>query len=139
MVDLVLDEKVDQWHKGSKEGACEELPIAESSRVAWAQSQTSKCPRKSRYEVGNHEDVVPIVVVGRGDIGPATACQCAEYANTSDEFRQRRIWFSGEDVPQADQCNARTCRLLSYNPENPPSRVVPDVRAMKSMKTDRSG
>lgn len=139
VVHFVLDEEVDQGHQSPKEGACKEFPIFEGSRVAGTQGYASKRPRKGSDKVGNHEDVVPVVVVGRSYICPSTTCHGTEQANASNEFWERRVRLAGEDVPQSYEGESGTYFLLSWVPASPLSRDVPDVRAMNSIKTDRSG
>jgi hypothetical protein len=99
VVDLVLDEEVDQRHQGREEGASEYLSEPDSGGVLWAQSKTAQGPGKCGYEVRDHEDVVPVVGVGRGYVCPSTTRQRAEDANSSNEFGESGVRFTRQDVP----------------------------------------
>jgi poly(3-hydroxybutyrate) depolymerase len=86
MVNFVLDEEVDEWRQSRKERAREQLSVSKGCGVARGQSQATQSPRQRRYQIRDHEDVVPIMVVGRGHICPSTTCQGPEDANAGDEF-----------------------------------------------------
>ena len=51
---------------------------------------------------------MPAVIVRRGDVRPASTCDCSEQASASHDFREDRVWASGQEVPQKDQGKART-------------------------------
>lgn len=50
-VDLVLDEKVDQWDQGPKESASKILSISNCSALVRTESETARSPWNSRYDV----------------------------------------------------------------------------------------
>jgi hypothetical protein len=85
-VHLVLDEKVDEGDESREKGSAKDLAVLESGWVSRAQGKAAQCPGESRNKIGYHEDVVPVMVVSRRDVGPSSASQCAEDANTSDEL-----------------------------------------------------
>ena len=87
-MDFVLDEEVDQWDQGTKEATCEYLPILDCGRIIRAQGEASQGPGKSRDEVGDHEDVVPVMVIRRRDIRPTTTGDGAKYPSPSSIFRE---------------------------------------------------
>ena len=107
-MDFVLDEKVDQGHQCRKESATKSRPPVKGSWVWWAEHVAPNGPGQGRDEVRNHEDVVPVVVIGGGHVSPTTAGECSEDADSSDEFGERSTWACGENVPQTDQEEART-------------------------------
>jgi hypothetical protein len=113
MVNLVLNKKVDQRHQSRKERAGKQLSVFERRRVRRTQGEAAQRPWKCRYEVRDHEDVVPVMVVGRGDICPSATRQRAEDANTSNKFGKRGVRFAGQDIPQADQCDAGAWTVFS--------------------------
>lgn len=86
LVDLVLDEEVDQRYEGSEEGTAQDLAVVDGLGVVGAQGDAAKCPWQSSNEIRDHEDVVPVMVIGRRDIGPASAGEGSEDADTQDEF-----------------------------------------------------
>ena len=108
---FVLDKEVDQRYECRKEGAGKELPILDRSGVAGAQGEAAKSPRQSSHQVRDHEDVVPVMVVGRRNVCPSSTSQSSENANTSDEFREGRVGPARQDVPEADKGESRTCSL----------------------------
>jgi hypothetical protein len=113
VVNLMLNEEVDQGYEGRKEATSKELSVLEGCRVAGAQCKAAQSPGQSGDKVRDHENVVPVMGVGGRHICPSTTCQCAENANTGDELGERRVRAAGHNVPQADQCEARTYCMFS--------------------------
>lgn len=72
---LVLNKEVDERHQRREEGTCKELSVFECGRIAWAQSKAAQGPWQGRYEVRDHENVVPVVIVGRGHVRPSATSQ----------------------------------------------------------------
>ena len=104
----MLQEKVHQRHEGPEEGGGQELPVPHGPRVWRAERDAPDGPRKGDDEVGDHEDVVPVVVVARGDVAPAAAGEGAEEAEGRDELGEGAAAFAGEDVPEADEGESGT-------------------------------
>lgn len=107
-VHLVSDEEVDQRYKRRKEGSSKELPILDGGGVARAQGEAAKGPWQSGHQIRDHEDVVPVVVIGRCDVCPSSTGQCSEDANASDEFGEGRVRSAGQNVPETNECESRT-------------------------------
>lgn len=107
LVDLVLDEEVDQRYKGSEEGTTEDLTVIDGLGVVGAQSDTAEGPGQSSNEVGDHENVVPVMVVGRRDVGPASAGKGSEDADTQNELGQGLVGSCCQEVPQGDEQETR--------------------------------
>lgn len=107
-MDLVLDEVVDQWHQGSKEKASHDLAILDGTAVVRAEGQATQSPRQGGHQIRDHENIVPVMVVGRSDIGPASARQGPEDTNAGNNLRQGVVRARTEDVPQEDEEEART-------------------------------
>jgi hypothetical protein len=108
-VNLVLDEKVDQRHKRGEKTSSKDLSIFERGGIVGAQGDTAYCPWQSCNKVRDHEDIVPVMVVGGGNICPSSAGQRSEDADTSNELGQGRVWATSQGVPEADECEPRTC------------------------------
>lgn len=53
------------------------------------------------------------MVVGRGDISPAAACNGAEETPEGDEAGELVAWFAREEIPKPDEGEPRTCQNLS--------------------------
>lgn len=100
---LVLNKEIDQWHYGPKESTRQVLPQLYCLRVGWAHYETADCPRQGCYQVADHEDVVPIVVVGARDIGPTTAGQSPEHAHTSNPLGTALALPVDQAVEKEDQ------------------------------------
>lgn len=105
---LVLNKVVDQWHQCPEEEAGHDLAVLDGPAIVWAQRKTAQCPRQSGHQVGDHEDVVPVMVIGGSDICPTTTGQGAENANAGDDLRQSRVGTCGQNIPQEDQGESRT-------------------------------
>ena len=52
------------------------------------------------------------MVVGRRDVGPASAGEGSEDANTQNELREGLIGSRCQDVPQCDEQETRTWRVV---------------------------
>lgn len=104
---LVLNKVVYQWHQSTEEKAGHDLAVLDGPAVVRAQRKTAKSPWQSSHEIRDHENVVPVMVIGRGDICPSTAGQGSEDTDTGDDLRQSRVGTRGEDVPQEDQSESR--------------------------------
>ena len=107
-MDLVLNEEVNQWHKGREETAGKNLTVLERSSILRTEGNAADCPWQSCDEVGDHKDVVPVMVIGRGDICPSSAGECSKDTNASDELGEGRVWATGQDVPKADKSESGT-------------------------------
>ncbi len=106
----MLDEEVDQGHEGAEETGGQVLPVLDGLRVGRAESDAAGGPGDGEYEVRDHEDVVPVVVVGRCDVCPAAACQCPDEAGAGDELGEGASGARGEEIPEADEGESRTWR-----------------------------
>jgi hypothetical protein len=107
LVDLVLDEEVEHRHKGGEEGATKELAVVDGLGVVGAQGDAADGPGYGRDEVRDHEDVVPVVVIGRCDIGPASTGEGSEDANAQDELGECLVGSRSQDVPQSNEEETR--------------------------------
>ena len=63
LMDLMLDEEVDHRDESTKESACKVFPISHGFGVGKAQGKTAQCPRYCGNKVGDHEDIVPVMIV----------------------------------------------------------------------------
>ncbi len=98
-VDLVPDKKVDQRNESSEEGTSQVLPVLDSCCIWWAQDDASGRPRDRQDKVRDHQNVMPVVVVGRRDVCPAAACQGPHDAHHGNCFREAAIGPLGEEIP----------------------------------------
>ena len=87
-VNLVLYEEVYQGYQGTKKAACKDLPVFHGSWVVWTKCQAAQRPWQCSDQVGDHENVMPAMVIRRSDIGPSAACQCPENPYSGYEFGQ---------------------------------------------------
>lgn len=102
LVHLVLYEKVDERNECSEESSGEDLAVLDCFWVGRTQHQAACCPGYCSHQVGNHEDVMPVMVVSRSDIGPTSACQRSKDAHAGDEFGECRVGTGCEEVPKSD-------------------------------------
>lgn len=110
---LMLNEEVHQRHNHAKERPCQPLPPPDRPSIAnWTQRQTSQSPRQGRDQIGDHEDIVPVMIVRRSNVRPPTARQGPEHSNARHPFRPRTTGRSGHAVEERDkqESRPRTCR-----------------------------
>lgn len=107
MVYFVLDEEIDQRHQGSEEKACQALAPLDGGGVWRAQGNTACRPWQSANDVGYHENIVPIVIIRRCDVRPATTSQGPQKAHGGDEARELGIGPTSQNVPQANERKTR--------------------------------
>jgi len=106
---FVLNEEIYQWHKSSKETAGKSLAVLECSGVLRAQSNATHCPWQCCNEVRDHEDIMPVVIIGGGYVCPSSAGQSPKDAYASDELGKGRVRSTGQGIPKTDQCESRAC------------------------------
>jgi hypothetical protein len=136
-VHLVLNKVVNQGNQCSKEQASHDLPILDSTAVVWAQRKAAQRPRQGGHQVRDHENVMPIVIIGRCHIGPTAASQGAEDAYTCNELGQGRVWTRSEHVPQKDKGEAGTgCNGNEDLEERPFGISVTDGRRYRGKPFD---
>lgn len=139
----MLDEVVDQRYEGAEECSSEIFPQLDRPRVRRAQRKTAERPGDGRDKVRNHEDIMPIVVVRRRDIRPASARKGPEDAKECDELGKCATRACRQKVPQCNEGKSRTFgRHRNQHRKDMRKRreqSSPEVIAMKTMKTDRSG
>lgn len=107
-MDFVLDEKVDQWDQCSKEPSRKILSVLDRLGVRWAEVDASGRPWDRKYQVRDHQDVMPIVVVGRRDVGPPSAGERSNKTREGDPFGKRVAGFGGQEIKEADKGEPRT-------------------------------
>lgn len=105
---LVLNEIVDQWHKSTKEQTGHDLAVLQGTTVVRTESNATQGPRQRRHQVRDHEDVVPVMVIGRSHISPATTGEGPEDTHTGNQLWEVRVRPSRQDIPQEDQGETRT-------------------------------
>jgi len=112
-VHLVLDKEVYEGDDAAVKGARDVFPVLDRSGVGRAEGDAAESPGYGGQQVGDHEDVVPVMVVGGGDIGPAAAGEGSEDAPEGDEGGQLVARPAREQVPEGDEGESRTCRNKS--------------------------
>jgi hypothetical protein len=107
-VDLVLNEIVNQRNQCSKEQARHNLAVLDSTAVVGAERKAAKSPWQSSNQIRDHEDIMPVMVVGRCNVGPTSTSQSTEDTHAGNELGQSRIGTRREDVPQEDKGETRS-------------------------------
>lgn len=79
-MDLVLDKEIDQRHESAEEGTSQIFPVLDSLRIWGAEGQAPGGPRDGKDDIRDHQNVVPVVVIRRRDVRPASAGQCPNNA-----------------------------------------------------------
>lgn len=85
-MDLVLNEIVDQRNQSSEEQAGHDFAVLDGTVVVRAERKATQGPRQGGHQVRDHEDIMPVVVIGRCDIGPTTTCQCPENTHAGNQL-----------------------------------------------------
>ncbi len=98
-VNLVLNKEVNERHQGSEKATGKVLAILDCRRVVGAESDAAGGPWQCGDNVGDHENVVPVVVIGRGNVGPTAAGQGAQDTHGGDEAWQLGAGLAGQEVP----------------------------------------
>lgn len=73
MVHFVLNEKVDERKYSSVERPGKVFTVLHSCGVLGTHGDHTECPRDGGDQVRDHEDVVPVMVIRRGDVRPSAA------------------------------------------------------------------
>ena len=74
----MLDKEVDQGNQSAKEATSNPLPVLDRLCVRRAKRNTSGGPWDRKDDVRDHENIVPVMVVGRGDVSPAAASKSSD-------------------------------------------------------------
>jgi hypothetical protein len=100
-VDLVLDKKVNEGNQSGEESASKYLSILDGFGIGRAEGNATQCPRESCHEVRDHEDVVPVMIVGRCNVCPSSTGEGAKYSYAEDEAREGGLGIGprSEKVP----------------------------------------
>lgn len=107
-MNLVLNKEV--YHRGDSAEECSSdiLSIFDCFRVWRTQCDTTSGPWNGSYEVGNHEDIVPVMIVGRSDVRPTPTCKSPEDTHTSDELGESLSGLCRQKIPESDEGESRT-------------------------------
>jgi len=87
---------------------------------------------------------VPVVVIGRRDIGPATTRQGTDKARDGDGLGKSVARLRGKQVPEANESKARAWAVSESLLKRSFMKVwrkpnIPEVMAIAIMKMERSG
>lgn len=72
MVYFVLYEEVNKGDQRCEERSRKDLSIPDGGRILRAEGEAAQGPRKCRDEIRDHEDIVPIMVIGGCYVCPAS-------------------------------------------------------------------
>lgn len=95
-VDFVLNEEVNERDKSPEEQPSKPLAPFHSLGIGRTESETAQSPWERGDQVRDHEDVVPVMIVCRGNVSPASTRQCSEDTNACDDSRQTRVRALGQ-------------------------------------------
>lgn len=97
---FVLDEEVDQGYEGCKECSAQIFPVLDRLGIWWAESNTANGPGQSGDKIADHENVMPVMVIGARHISPTSASQGPEHADSGNELGQAGARAIGKAVPE---------------------------------------
>ena len=102
----MLDEKVNERYKSCEERATKDFSKIYGSWIRRAEGETANCPWDGGYQVRNHEDIVPVMIVCGCNIRPPSTSQGPEDTDTSDKFGQDRARSGSHGIPKCYQQKA---------------------------------
>lgn len=102
---LVLNEVIGQWDNGSKERSSKDLSILQCPVISPTRTQgNAACrPWNRSNEVGNHKDVMPVMIIRRCNVCPSTTAECSKEADAGDEFWEGAAALGCHAVPEGDE------------------------------------
>lgn len=109
-VNLVLDVKVYEGDDGAEESPRNPLAVQDCPCVCGARGETSEHPRDGCHEVRDHENVMPVMVIGRRHVRPAAAGKCPEDAEKCNHLGQTATRACRQDIPQRDERKSGACQ-----------------------------
>lgn len=110
----MLNKEVDQGNQGAKEATGNPLPVLDRLCVRRAKRNASGGPRDRKDNVRDHEDIVPVMVVGRGDVGPAAASKSSDDTAKRNRFGEDTAGLGSQEIPESNKGESRTCRTLAW-------------------------
>lgn len=103
LVDFVLNEEVNEGHQRAKEETGEPLPVLGGYRIRRTQGKTAQGPWQGGHKIADHEDVVPVMVISRGNVGPPAACKGPKDADPEHDLWQRRVRPRSEEIVERNK------------------------------------
>ena len=102
-VDLVLYKEVYERCQVAKEASCKKFSVTQGPGIVRVQSNATERPRNRGYQIGYHENVVPVMVVCRRHIRPPSASQGSKKTGAEHKFGQDGIGTSGHGIVENDK------------------------------------
>ena len=106
----MLDKKVDQGNQSAEEASSNPLSVLDRLCVRGAKRNAAGSPGNGKDDVRDHENVVPVMVVGRGDVGPAAASKSSDDTGKRNSLGEDTAGFSSQEIEKSNQGESRTCR-----------------------------
>lgn len=104
---FVLYEEINQRDHGPKEQYSSSLPVLHGPFVGWGCHETAHCPGNRSHKIADHEDIVPIMIVGGCHIYPSATQNCPKQTNTSSCLGQYTRSVC-QEIPKAYQGESGT-------------------------------
>lgn len=83
----MLEKEMGHRHQITNEQARHNFSVFHSLCIRWTDRQTAKYPGQGEDQVGDHEDIMPHVIIGRSHIRPSSARQRPQDACRCDDPR----------------------------------------------------
>lgn len=99
----MLDKEVDQWHERAEEARSQVFPIFNRGRVRRAERDAARRPGQGSNNVRDHQNIVPVVIVGRGDVSPSAAGQRPQQAHEGHEAGELGPGLPRQEVEETDE------------------------------------
>ena len=98
-MDFVLDKVVYQRHECAEEQTGECLSIIYGLGVDRRGGETPERPRQSEYEVRDHENIVPIMIIGGCDVDPTSTEEGSCDTDERNELGQSGTGSRSQEIP----------------------------------------
>lgn len=113
-MDLVLNKEIDQRYQSAKKTASHDLPILDCRRIVGTECKAAQSPGYRRNHVGDHEDIMPTVVIGGCYVRPATTRQGSKDSHPEDELGQGAIGPGSQEIKKGDEGKSRAYRGINW-------------------------
>ena len=96
---FVLDVKVNEGNESAEEGTGQIFSQLDGSRVGRAKHKATHGPRNGSDYIGNHEDIMPVVIVRRCNVCPASAGQGPQDAEEGESLGKAAARSGSQNIP----------------------------------------
>lgn len=78
--------EVNHRNNGSEEGGSDVFSVFNRLGIGRTQDEAAGGPGDCSHQIRDHKDIVPVMIVSRRDIGPASARECTKQSHGGHKF-----------------------------------------------------